>query len=713
MKIRQHFQTSREDRPIETSADDQLDRGPFVDSLIRALIIEERDSDGRCVGRRATGSVVGLTGRWGLGKSSVLNLLFKKLKKTDYVIVALFNPWLFKGRDELVSGFFNALRGAMGRSPTETARSLQESLDRYWSAIDLAGVGVAATLDIYGGAGTATIVWNRFSECIRKLLNKPRILTPDEERASLEKKIGQTRQAIVILIDELDRVEDEDVRAVAQLVKAVGDIRGVSYLVAYDPDRVVDALGRGDDTIRRKTGELYLEKIIQHAIPLRPLFSEDTKALLKSALHDHEIQLSPEKDNQNTILDHLIDEIKTPREIKRLIGAFSVLERTVRGEICGYDVLLYCWILTKTPLLRDRIESHIEDLVDDPNTTELMKRASARFDGNNKRNFMDLLGPAAEDQLRTLELLFPNFISEGPTGDGDRLSRRRNLVRMLYLGNPPSMPRRIDIEKLWNNTNLEDLRDRLRVISRDGKLTSIMDRLDDLLPLLPEGGDRTFWVGLSRAFYRESDWLIKPENTRNISDEASMILYRFGRRDHHQRRRVKITIKALIEADDLILVPAILRRNLFAHGLTIHRQAPRHDEILNLDETQSLLELELPRYRNAVFSGNALRRLPNAELIYVILNSGRWDASLREALTKQLSSLDAIQTFAALFTPPGAAVDPPTIANLVDVPALRRTFILESTRQAIEINPWNKDCLERLRQAISEERQNSTSEIPM
>ncbi|MGK3151703.1 P-loop NTPase fold protein, partial [Staphylococcus shinii] len=88
-----------------------------------------------------------------------------------------------------------------------------------------------------------------------RLIRKPKELSPQEERRKLEKKLADAKIAVVVLIDELDRVEDDEVRAVAQLVKAIGDIKGISYLVAYDPERVADALGRGSGDDRRRTGE--------------------------------------------------------------------------------------------------------------------------------------------------------------------------------------------------------------------------------------------------------------------------------------------------------------------------------------------------------------------------------------------------------------------------------------------------------------------------
>jgi predicted KAP-like P-loop ATPase len=136
-----------------------------------------------------------------------------------------------------------------------------------------------------------------------------------------------------VLIDELDRVEDDEVRAVAQLVKAVGDIEGLAYLVAYDPDRVADALGRGEGIERQISGARYLEKIIQLPIPLRPLFDEDVEALLEAELTHHSVTFpTAGAENQQEVLAQIKREIATPRDIKRLVGAFAVLELATRGN---------------------------------------------------------------------------------------------------------------------------------------------------------------------------------------------------------------------------------------------------------------------------------------------------------------------------------------------------------------------------------------------
>ncbi|MBK1624936.1 KAP family NTPase [Afifella marina] len=695
-----YLEAARQDRPIESEREDRLDRIPFVENLARALVIEELDDNNKVIGRRSTGYVVGLTGQWGLGKSSVLNLLARHLEATEHVVVATFNPWLFSGRDELVSGFFNALRGGLGRSLGEKAGDLMQQVDRYWGAIDLAGKGAAAMIDLVGGAGAATAVWKSQALGLRDAVVMPKVLTPDEERVVLERKIAEADCAVVVLIDELDRVEDEEVRAVARLVKAIGDIKGVSYLVAYDPVRVVQALGRGEGDERRRSGESYLEKIIQHPIPLRPLFSEDAHALLNSAISGYGIPLEPPRsESQRALFNHIINAIKTPREVKRLVGAFTVLERAVSGEICPYDVLGYCWIISKSPGLRDKIADHLDALVNDPPEVEMSKRAARSMNNESDLGVVDILGSAAEPHEKTLKLLFPRFGEGSAEDNGDKLSRRRNLVRMLYLGNPPGAIRRADIEALWNIGDVTELERALRTLMEEGKLAAAIDRIDDLLHLLPERGEKVFWPAMSSALRRKTDWASGPAMSGSIADDAAAVLYRSATRDTQKRKRLKSLIHSLIRKQDLLLVPWILRKNLFAHGLTYHSKTGRGGEILTLEETKDLLAREVPRYQQAVISGVALKRVPTLEAVYVLANTEHWTPEIRSAFTDQLDSLEAIATFAALKVPPGYGVDPTSLNKLIDTDAVFTT--LEKLGEPREpADPWLAECLQRLRNVL-------------
>lgn len=688
------------DRPIDREIDDRLDRIPFVDSLIRALVRDEKDITGRVVARRATGVVVGLTGKWGLGKSSILNLAADRLRKTDRVVVATLNPWLFKGRDELLAAFFGELRDALGRSPKEHARGLVAAMDTYREAVIVAGYYAAVAADAAGAGGIASAGHTAFKQLVRAI-KKPKDLSPQRERQNLEKKLLSANIAVVVLIDELDRVEDDEVRAIAQLVKAIGDIQGLSYLVAYDPERVADALGRGSGDERRQTGEAYLEKIIHHPIPLRPLFIDDVNRLLDSLLQHHSLPLPSDlSEEESKVIDYVRYGVRTPRELKRLVGSYAVLDRMLRKEISPADLLGYCWILTKAPTLRDSIAHNIERLVDDPSASEISLRVVQKINNKKDPGPVDILGPMVAGHEQLIELLFPRFGSERSEVSGARISRWRNLVRALYLGDPPGIASSDDVLQLWSELDEFNLCHKLIQLRREGKLRPVIDRLEDLLPKLPEKGDLKFWRALARALIRESDWLLAPEDNHAIADEATDHLLRLGRRDKSQVARVKRIVDALREDGDLVIFPNILRNHLFRWGLTVHSASERGGEyIFTKEETTDLLNRASATFKAALLDGRLVRRTPNCEAIFALTNTDQWDEALRTSLTSQLESAEGRASIAGLIVPPGYSSDRHTLNQLFDA-----DVVLERMRAAgegLSSDSWIEQSLRRLRAILA------------
>ena len=684
---------ARQDRAIRDEHGDKLERGPFVDSLVRALVRVNRDKEGQTVSAEATGYVVGLTGKWGLGKSSVLSLLALKLGSMDRVLVAQFNPWLLGTGEELLTGYFNALRAAIGRTNKEEFDALRDDLDKYWASIVVTAKVAAVAVD----GGTSDAWWGKL---IPKRI-KSAARSPEQERANLEKKIKQLGCAVVVLIDELDRVEDDDVKAVARLVKAVGEIRGVSYLVAYDPKRVAEALGGGRSAKCREAGNSYLEKIIQHPIPLRPLFRDDVQSLLKAALEEHGVNLPDSPSYEETeILESILDAVQTPREVKRLVGSFAILEEAVRGEISPYDVMGYCWLATKNPTLRDLIADNIDRLVDDPSQVEMTRRVADKMSAPGSLDVTTVLGPLAVPHRKILNCLFPWYATRRTASAGNRLSKRRNLVRMLYLGNPPGMIPLKVIAAMWAvvaSTQLVTLTS----ASTEGKLPEFLDRLDDLLAELPESGDAEFWPNLSRVLQREEDWLSGPNPQNELSRDAAEMLFRLGLRDMRQIPRVRRAVDALIQGGDLILAPWVVRNEMRIQGVSRNSRGEPGEGIYDKTTFAELLERELARYRSAILSGFALRRLPNAEVFYAILNCSRWDEELRAALTAQLNGAAAVGTFAGLITPPGYVTELDTLCEFCDADALNSEVSELLKDEASFPDPWIKESVLRLHRTLN------------
>ena len=255
----------RPDRPIATPGEDKLNRVEFVRRLTRALVT---------LAGRASGVVVGLTGPWGSGKSSILNLLEAEIKeKHPGAVVVRFDPWLVSGRDDVITQFFAELLSTInevtergGRDWTKL-KGTANKLSSY--AKDLApAAGLLSLVPVVGPAAAAIAGATAAAAKTVETATTARTKSLATQHKELRATLADVAVPIVVLVDELDRVEDAEVRAVAQLVRAVADFPGISYLLAYDRDRVVEALGGGTSAGNEARGNAYLEKIVQLELPL-------------------------------------------------------------------------------------------------------------------------------------------------------------------------------------------------------------------------------------------------------------------------------------------------------------------------------------------------------------------------------------------------------------------------------------------------------------
>ena len=249
---------SAPERPIENKNDDKLERGRFIERLAAALVNTET--------QKSTGVVVGITGSWGSGKSSLLNLLREHLReKFPNALIVTFDPWLVSGRNDLIAEFFGEIIGTINADEKRRAsfKDLGTTIAQYGAQLaplsNLLSPGLGAILS--GGFHAA-----------EKALSKRESLSA--LRARLIVELQEMPAPMVVLIDELDRVEDEEIRSVAQLVRSVLDFPAISYVLAYDPERVIQALGSGTESERRERGRAYLEKIVQLQIPIPITFAD-------------------------------------------------------------------------------------------------------------------------------------------------------------------------------------------------------------------------------------------------------------------------------------------------------------------------------------------------------------------------------------------------------------------------------------------------------
>ena len=356
------------DQPIRTREKDELEASAFAQRLVKPLVEWPTEQS----------LVLGLFAPWGAGKSSVLNLLWSELRQWKgpdgrRAIPVRFNPWLYSDTPTLLSSFFGTLA---------TAASSSEWLDRERrkAAADairkFAGV-VVPVLSFVPAGNLVKPVVRASATAVKHLLKSGETgLEADRElvvRAMTALADAEPPARMVVLIDDLDRVEDDELRAMLRLVKLVADLPNISYLIAVDYTRVREVIA-GDRLL--SYGQSFLEKIVQVPIHLPTVSAEKVEQLVKEAVSDvleeaglsSELLLEPDSplypvDFYQKTIGH---RVSTLRDRARLVNTlrFMLLAGDESLRLHPLDAILIAFLHTFYPDAYHRIRRNREFLTE-------------------------------------------------------------------------------------------------------------------------------------------------------------------------------------------------------------------------------------------------------------------------------------------------------------------------------------------------------------
>jgi predicted KAP-like P-loop ATPase len=309
------------DHAIRSRSEDKLGRGPFVDSLAQAV----RQLDA------SQGVVIGLTGSWGLGKTSVLHMLTEELAREPRLVTVAFEPWLFSGTDELISLFFADLSAQL-KVKLPKGDKLIELIDTYGQSL-----GVLKWIPVAGPwLDRAGSVAKFFNKAARKRLEEARTLTSQRERLSTV--LAERSNPIVVVIDDLDRLRPHEVRDIVQLVRLTGQFPNLIYILAFDRERVERML----DEVGFE-GRAYLEKIIEVSYHLPPVPRAALESVLTSELNElvEPLETGPFDPSRWTevffqCVRPLFDDL---RDVRRYLAALPAMLTATGKEVALVDVL--------------------------------------------------------------------------------------------------------------------------------------------------------------------------------------------------------------------------------------------------------------------------------------------------------------------------------------------------------------------------------------
>lgn len=195
----------------------------------------------------------------------------------DYRVVT-FNPWTCTDKEQIISQFF-----ALMRDQTENNdESLQDAIQKYRDIVLDADIHpvltfLAKILPLNKKEETLDLLKEKIEEAITTDGSKP----------------------FAIFIDDLDRLEGNELFEVLRLIRITANFRNVVFIVAYDRDYICNVLNESKNI---KRAEEYIQKIFHLEVSL-PKFEDET---LLDVFIDETVRIASLNERQAASLRQLI-----------------------------------------------------------------------------------------------------------------------------------------------------------------------------------------------------------------------------------------------------------------------------------------------------------------------------------------------------------------------------------------------------------------------
>jgi hypothetical protein len=397
------------DAPIVDPENDRFRRWPFAKRVADTIALRKDPSS----------LVIAIYGAWGDGKTSVLNFISSELAKQSDILIVKFNPWRFSDESALLRHFFGELARVVGASLTNTKEDIGAALEKYGKFLNLAwsGAGQAASA---AGSLMSTVDLEELKRRVAEILER-------------------NGKRVVVLMDDIDRLEKNDVQSLFRLLKLSADFDSTAYVLAFDAEMVASAIGErftGEESKRTQAGRSFLEKIVQVPLALPAIPIEELRSYCFEALNEalDVAKISVEEAEARRFVLQFQESIqirlKTPRMGKRYGNAVAFALAINKGEVNPVDMMLVEAIRLFYPdafqTIRQNKNLFLGDKThSDPN---FAKRAEAIM--SLASSGLDFEEAAALKRL--LEHLFPARGEHRYSGYEDQLAKHQRVASERY-----------------------------------------------------------------------------------------------------------------------------------------------------------------------------------------------------------------------------------------------------------------------------------------
>jgi len=361
------------DEPITSPGEDVLQRLRFATVIASRITAINLGQDS---------TVFGVVGPWGAGKTSILNMVRGQLD--DSWRVSDFSPWSAPDPQGLAMEFLAAVTAAVG-SKRRQSREVRAAVKKYAKL----GTPFLAMVPVVGGFASG--VADRGLDLLDQGASWRR------EFDALAKVTKDLDYSILLVADDIDRLDSVELMTFLKVVRLLGRLPNVHYLIAYDQGTIEQLLA--SQGIEGRHGS-FMEKIVQYPFELPRL----SRAVVRRRLADtFETVLGPAaaqatatSARASELIAHLTPAMLTPRSVTRYCEQLLAYASAVSfDEIDAIDFAAVTYLRVAHHDLFDQLPNWEEELRSGKRASLLSSSAQA-IDENGWRNRLAEIVPQPE-----------------------------------------------------------------------------------------------------------------------------------------------------------------------------------------------------------------------------------------------------------------------------------------------------------------------------
>jgi predicted KAP-like P-loop ATPase len=283
---------------------------------------------------------IGVSGAWGVGKSSLIKLIRAEVEKkyeaaataenpsSNRFVFVEFNAWLYQGYDDARTALIEVVASALAKEAAASKTGLDKAtalLKRVdWFRVMKMTAGTAASLALgfppTGLIGDVVAVGKKLidgevdqetltegekvvgeaQEKTKGILKDKPIISPPKEiealRKSFEDTLKEMKVTLIVLIDDLDRCLPETTISTLEAIRLLLFLKHTAFVIAADDHMIKHAVKRHFQGVEDDLVTNYFDKLIQVPIRVPPLGTQEVRAyMMLLFIENSTLDADPEK----------------------------------------------------------------------------------------------------------------------------------------------------------------------------------------------------------------------------------------------------------------------------------------------------------------------------------------------------------------------------------------------------------------------------------